>query len=439
MVDENPSGSVRVLLVDDDYDDYEMTREILREFRYGVRCQLEWVRTYEDAREALARRSHDVCLLDYHLGSHTGIELLSDSAALDVSVPIILLTGRGSAGVEKQALAAGAADYLVKGEIDAKTLERSIRHSLERTRSIEALRQRERQFRAVFESTLDAMLIANDDARYVDANQFALSLLGVSREALLTMSVVDLAPPEEREAMGVVWQTILRAGRTEGEFRLRRPDGAERIVECRATANITPGCHLLALRDITAKRTAEQQRLRLASMVESAADAIIGITLDGTIDYWNPGAERLFGYRPDEVIGRSTRILVPEDRYSELDEILSFVRRGEARDDETVRVRKDGTTFDVSVTLSPVRKDGHIVAASIITRDISERKRLEAHLALSDRMASVGTLAAGVAHEINNPLAAVMANLELSEEALLRVEHATGSGSEASFIALAEL
>ncbi|HEX3596919.1 MAG TPA: PAS domain S-box protein, partial [Polyangiaceae bacterium] len=427
---ERSSDAVRVLLVDDDYDDYQLTRQILRELRHGLRCELEWVRTYEDAREALSTRTHDVCLLDYYLGPHTGMELLTDSSSFNLGVPIILLTGRGSAGVEKQALAAGAADYLVKGEIDATTLERSIRHSLERTRSIEALRQRERQFRAVFEATLDAMLIADDHARYVDANQFALSLLGVSRERLLNMTVTELAPPEEQTAMRAVWQRILREGRTEGEFRIRRDDGTLRIVECRATADITPGCHLLALRDITAKRTAQEQRLRLASMVESAADAIIGITLDAVIDYWNPGAERLYGYSAAEVIGRPKRILIPEERSVELEDTLALIRRGETRDYETVRLRKDGTIFDASVTLSPVRQDGHIVAASIITRDISERKRLEAHLAVSDRMASVGTLAAGIAHEINNPLAAVIANLDLVGEAVTRLEPAATGAAE---------
>jgi PAS domain S-box-containing protein len=434
-MNEGTPGAVRVLLVDDDYDDYELTREILRELRHGLRCELDWVRTYEDAREALATRVHDVCLLDYYLGPHTGIELLADSSAVAVGVPIILLTGRGSAGVEKQALAAGAADYLVKGEIDAKTLERSIRHSLERSRSIEALRQRERQFRAVFESTLDAMLIANDDARYVDANQSALSLLGVTRDELLGMRVTDLSPPEEREAMAIVWQRILAEGRTEGEFRFRRSDGTVRIADCRATASITPGCHLLALRDITARRIAEEQRLRLASMVESAADAIIGVTLDATIDYWSPGAVRLFGYSVDEVIGKPKRMLIPKDRSAELDETLDLIRRGEARQYETVRLRKDGTTFDAAVTLSPVRQDGYIVAASIITRDISERKRLETRLAVSDRMASVGTLAAGVAHEINNPLAAVIANLDLVGEALTGLEPDTSDSTSGQHLA----
>jgi len=161
-------------------------------------------------------------------------------------------------------------------------------------------------------------------------------------------------------------------------------------------------------------------------MVESAADAIIGITLDATIDYWSPGAERLYGYAADEVIGRPKRILIPKEREGELAETLSFIRRGEARDYETVRLRKDGSTFEASVTLSPVRQYGHIVAASIITRDISERKRMEAHLAVSDRMASVGTLAAGVAHEINNPLAAVIANLDLVREVFDLTAPATG-------------
>lgn len=410
---------VRVLLVEDDRDDYELTRDLLAEIGQGRRYDLEWVTEPEHALRALSAGTHDVCLLDYHLGATDGVDVLCQALRANARVPIILLTGRGNDGIEHRALAAGAADYLIKGQIDPPMLERSIRHSVERARSIEALRDRESQIRSVFEAALEAMLIADDEGRYVDANEAALALLGVSRGELLTMAVSDVMEEDAPARAAERWQAFLRDGRAEGEIILRRSNGERRIVEYRATSRIRPGLHLSVLRDVTVQRAAERHRSRLVAIVESAADAIDGCTLDGVIDYWSPAAERMYGYSAGEVLGRSKRVLLPDDRMGELDQFIARVRGGEAlRDVQTARRRKDGSTFEASVTISPVLEDGCLVALSVITRDISEKKKMEAHLAVSDRMASVGTLAAGVAHEINNPLAAVMGNLDFLAECL---------------------
>ncbi|MDQ3031870.1 MAG: PAS domain S-box protein [Myxococcota bacterium] len=412
---------IRVLLVEDDPDDHEHAMELLRDIgEHGPRYQLDWVTRYDDGLAALEREEHDVCLLDYYLGERDGLDLLKAAVRSAVRVPIVFLTGRGDREVEKLVLEAGAADYLAKSELDAPMLERSIRHSVERGRSLEALRDRERQLRAVFEGALDAILITDDDGRYVDGNEAALALLGVPRAQLLAMSVRDLAPEAAKEAIDAMWRRFLDEGRMSGELEVRRPDGSPRTVEFRATANFRPGRHLSALRDVTERRIAEGHQRRLAAIVESAADAISGITLDGIIDYWSPAAERMYGYTSSEVLGQSERIVFSENAQADFEDLLTRVRRGEAlRDTETVRRRKDGSTFAASVTVSPVLRDGSVIAASLITRDISEKKRLEAHLAVSDRMASVGTLVAGLAHEINGPLAAVIANLDF-------VAHAVG-------------
>jgi PAS domain S-box-containing protein len=131
--------------------------------------------------------------------------------------------------------------------------------------------------------------------------------------------------------------------------------------------------------EILDRRAAQETAERLAAVVESSGDAIIGKTLDGTITAWNHGAQKIFGYSPLEAIGGSMRMLIPPERANEETEILARIARGESVEHfETTRVRKDGTHIDVSVAISPIKDaSGTIVGASKIARDITERKRVE--------------------------------------------------------------
>jgi PAS domain S-box-containing protein len=148
------------------------------------------------------------------------------------------------------------------------------------------------------------------------------------------------------------------------------------------------------------QRRAEEARARLAAIVESSDDAIIGKTLDGIITSWNDGAARIFGYTAEEMIGESIARLVPPDRRDDLSTILDVVSRGERVDHfETERVRKDGRRIQVSVTVSPIRDTGgRIIGASKVARDVTERRRAEQ--AKDEFLAMLG-------HELRNPLAAV--------------------------------
>ncbi|HYV24778.1 MAG TPA: PAS domain S-box protein [Pyrinomonadaceae bacterium] len=135
---------------------------------------------------------------------------------------------------------------------------------------------------------------------------------------------------------------------------------------------------VLVFREITERRKAEREHGLLAAIVQSAEDAIISKNLDGVIESWNAGAERLFEYCADEVIGRSVKIIIPPDRHAEEEQILTRLRRGERIEHfETVRVSKSGRLLDIDLTVSPVRHETEIVGASKIARDISTRKRLE--------------------------------------------------------------
>jgi signal transduction histidine kinase len=135
-----PTAPLRVLLIEDDEDDHLLTQELLREV-FGTDFELEWVTDADAGRAALRRGCHDVCLLDYRLGGCTGLELLREAVADNCPCPIIVLTGLGDRSTDMEAMRAGAADYLVKGRIDAARLERSIRHAIERKRAEQELRR----------------------------------------------------------------------------------------------------------------------------------------------------------------------------------------------------------------------------------------------------------------------------------------------------------
>jgi PAS domain S-box-containing protein len=154
--------------------------------------------------------------------------------------------------------------------------------------------------------------------------------------------------------------------------------------------------------DITERKQAQEAVTRLAAIVESSQDAIVGKTLQGTITSWNRGAETIFGFAAEEMIGRSILRLIPPERQAEEIEINSRIARGESvRDFETVRLRKDGSTIELSVAVSPIKDaSGTIVGVSKVARDITERKHIEEHN---------GLLMAEVNHRSMNLLAVVQA------------------------------
>jgi two-component system cell cycle sensor histidine kinase/response regulator CckA len=165
------------------------------------------------------------------------------------------------------------------------------------------------------------------------------------------------------------------------------------------------------------KRTeqAEKATYQLAAIIECSEDAVVSITLDGIVIGWNHGAERLYGYMAEEIIGRSVSTLFPPDHYQEYLQIMKKVRNGEMLPPfDTVRRRKDGAPLNVSVGITPIEaRDGEVVEASKISHDITRIKKLEAQFIEAQKTEVIGQLASGVAHDFNNILGVIIGYSDL--------------------------
>ena len=242
----------------------------------------------------------------------------------------------------------------------------------------EAMHRGRRRLESLLQSIDEGFVVFDRSWRYVYVNGRAAELLRRTVPTILGKTIWEVFP----DIVG-----------TEVETHLRRAYEARMPVEFETSSSAygrfrnrvlpTPDGVSIFFEDVTERTRAEEDSLRLAAIVRSADEVIVGKDLNGIVTSWNPAAERLFGFTAQETIGRSIRIIVPADRQAEEDEVLSRLRRGETIEPfETVRVRKDGTPIDVAVTVSPIKNaDGRIVGASKIARDIGERLRGEAERA----------------------------------------------------------
>src|SRR5271166_1059960 len=298
----------------------------------------------------------------------------------------------------------------------------------------------------LLESLPDAVVTVDRDGTIVQVNSQAQELFGYDRGELIGQKVELLVPESYRRQHHHHRQNFAEAPKTRRmgadlDLYGRRRNGSEFPVEISLSPVPTENGMLVlsAIRDISDRkriaeelrraneelhrRTAEQlgeYRSRLASIIDSSEDAIIGKSLDGIITSWNKGAERIYGYTPEEVVGKHISLLAPSDRPDEIPEILRKIARGESVEHyESVRVTKDGQPLNVSITVSPLRDaKGDVVGASAIARDITAQKKAEGQLHQSQKMEAIGRLAGGVAHDFNNILGIINACTEFLRDRL---------------------
>ena len=261
---------------------------------------------------------------------------------------------------------------------------------------------------SIIDSSEDAIYTKNPDAVITSWNRGAARMYGYPAEEAVGRPISMIIPPDRAGEDIAILARILageRIGHYETE-RLRK-DGSTLAVSLTISPIHDDSGHVVGAsvigRDVTERRRADEARARLAAVVESSDDAIYTKSATGVISSWNASAERMYGYPPEEAIGRPVAMLVPEHRAGEDTVILARILSGERVDHfETERRRKDGHLLPVSVTASPLRDSaGTVVGASIVARDISYRLRSEAERARY--VAALEDYNAIVAHDLTEP------------------------------------
>ncbi len=266
----------------------------------------------------------------------------------------------------------------------------------ERREAEEALGGAVARFQSIIESAMDAVISVDSRQRVVLFNAAAEKLFGVLGSEAMGKSLDQFIPERFRGAhvghVRTFGETGVSARRMGALLKVTglRADGEEFPIEASISQVEVKGEKLFTviLRDITERTKAEERQGRLAAIVDSSEDAIISKNLDGFVTSWNRGAERLFGYKAEEMIGQPLTALIPVELWSEERRILERVRQGKPIEHlETVRVAKDGRRIDVSLSVSPVRNAaGVVVGASKICRDVSSQKEAEERLRRSEAL-----------------------------------------------------
>jgi PAS domain S-box-containing protein len=275
----------------------------------------------------------------------------------------------------------------------------------------------EKRIGEILESIGDNFIALDRNWCFAYINRAAEVVLGKRREQLLGKNIWEEYPRLNGSRVGAIYRQVYdnRAPANFEYFHRATSTWYEASVRHSKGGGIS-----IYFVDITQRKRHEAEAARLATVVGSSDDAILSVSPDGVIQSWNQGAARLYGYTPEEAIGQSVYMLLPQNRLNEEDRLLERMRRGERVEHfETVRLCKDGRQIHVSISISPIRDaQGTIIGVSGIARDVTARVELEEHARKTQKLESLAVLAGGVAHDFNNLLVPIMGNASLAMELL---------------------
>jgi diguanylate cyclase (GGDEF)-like protein/PAS domain S-box-containing protein len=381
---------LKILMLEDEPTDAELAVQALR--KAGIVFSFRCVDTRDGFVAALEEFRPDIVLADYRLPSFAGLEALGIVLKQAPDVPFIFVSGTMGEEFAIETLHQGASDYVIKNRLGklAPAVRRALQEAKERRlrhRAEQELAASEERFRKIAESMQDGMIIVDQDSSITYWNRAAEKMFGYTAAETQGRTWFKLLTPMQYHDTFLVNAAQFRetgqgpnVGRTV-ELSGVRKGGEEFSVEVSFSSVAIDGRWFGTgiVRDISERRRAEAVHRKLAAIVESSEDAIIGMTTDGFINTWNRGAAKVYGYAADEIVGRSVNVLVPDDLKHEVANLLADVGTGKSvAHYETTRQSKEGRQIEVSLSLSPIRDaSGEINGISAIDRDITERKAAE--------------------------------------------------------------
>jgi len=434
--------SLKILLIEDNPADAVLVKEMLAETR-SFDSELTHVDRFEKCCALPDREQVDIVLLDLTLPDVQGLETVVKTCDIMAGKPIVVMSGIEDEELAIKALQEGAQDYLVKGHVDSDLLARSIRYAMERKLSEDALwkactelearvqertaelveanqviRESEKKYRMLVEQASDGIFILDEDANIRDINSTACKMLGFLPEELLQLNIQDIIPEEDLSEVPLRHKEVLAGEKVVIERRFRRKNGTLISVEVSA-ASLEDGRLQTIVRDLTERKKAEEAiRRSEASLAEAQRIAHTG-NWDWDIQnnelHWSDEIYRILGLDPKNFMadyGAFLSFVHPEDREL-VKRVVNEALYGRPYSidhrivlpDATVRLVHEEAEVTFGESGEPVRMIGTI-------QDITGKKEREIQLIMSERLAALGQISSGIAHEINNPLAAIAACAE---------------------------
>ncbi|MEA5622526.1 response regulator [Nostoc sp. UHCC 0251] len=419
---------IKVLLVEDNPGDVFLLQEFLKEVTTVV-VDLMPVEKLSEALNYLASEIFDVILLDLSLPDSQGLETFVIAHHQAKATPIIVLTGINDETLALRAMQEGAQDYLVKGQVTGDLLVRSMRYAIERQRADNALRQSEERFRVALKNSPIFVYNQDRELRYTWVyNPF----YGLTVEEMLGKKDLDIIPAEDAQRLITIKRRVLTTGiGTREEVSITtnnttryydltveplRNESQEVVgVTC---ASIDISERQAALREQQAalrERKLAQEKIReQAALLDVTTDAICVRDLNNQIIFWNKGAETLYGWQATEAWGKNASELLYDEPSPEIEAaLLQAISKGKWQG-ELTKLTKMGKEILVASRWSLVGDEqGKPKSILTVDTDITEKKHLEAQLFRAQRLESIGTLASGIAHDLNNILTPILAGAQL--------------------------
>ncbi|PLZ94702.1 hybrid sensor histidine kinase/response regulator [Fischerella thermalis CCMEE 5198] len=410
-----PEQPIKVLLVEDNPGDVRLLQEFLWDVT-TAQFELMPVERLDRTLKLLNQESFDVILLDLSLPDSQGLETFITLHGQAPAIPIIVLTGLDDENLALRAMQEGAQDYLVKGQVSGDLLVRCMRYAIERQRIEEALRQSEERFRVALKNSPIVVFNQDKELRYTWVYNTSP---GFINEEILGKRDLDLTAAADAQLVFDIKQRVLSTGiGIRKEVSITTAQGIRyfdlTVEPLRNEAQEVIGVTCASI-DISDRKLAEEKIREQAALLDVTTDAIFVRDLDNRVILWNKGAENLYGWLVQEAYGKKVVELLYDDEPPEEVEIalLTVINQGKWQG-ELPRVTKSGKKVLVSSRWSLVcQQDGTPKSILTVDTDITEKKQLETQLFRAQRLESIGTLASGIAHDLNNILTPILAVSQL--------------------------
>lgn len=419
MIGSSDILKASILIVDDQEANVSLLEKMLRGAGY---LSITSTRDPRQVFDLHRKNRYSLILLDLEMPGLDGFEVMEGLKAIETDGYLPVLAQTAQPNHKLRALKAGAKDFVgkpfdlaevlmrVHNLLEVRLLHLEAKLRKEQAESSEQkIRASELSYRRLFEAAQDGILILDvDTGRVNDVNPFLLKLLGFSHSEMVGKSVGELSPFKDIVSNKAKFEHLQQQGYVRYEdLPLETRDGRKIAVEFVSNVYQAGDKKVIQcnIRDITERKRSEEQlkasfkeigelksvldehlaSIRLAAIVESSDDAIIGKDMDSIVTSWNKGAEKIFGYTASEMLGTSIMRLIPAGRLDEENQILRRIKSGEkVEHTQTQRQTKDGRLIDISVTASAIKDaTGKVIGISKVARDITERKVAEEILRLN--------------------------------------------------------